>query len=41
VGRHAKPRSPQDTPDDSQESANLDESQASRGKHAAGPADEK
>ncbi|MGW0805151.1 hypothetical protein [Nonomuraea sp. NPDC002799] len=35
MGRHEKPHSPKDRPDDSQEGSHRDETQASRGKHAA------
>jgi hypothetical protein len=41
VGRHEKPHTPKDTPDESKEGASANEHQASRGKHAAPAKDKK
>ncbi|WP_281287014.1 hypothetical protein [Nonomuraea turkmeniaca] len=41
MGRHEKPHTPKDTPDEPKEGSNGSEHQASRGKHAAPAKDEK
>ncbi|MEU6720080.1 hypothetical protein ABZ897_52220 [Nonomuraea sp. NPDC046802] len=41
MGRHEKPHTAKDQPDDAQEGSNRDEVQESRGKHAAASKDEK
>ncbi|WP_276615540.1 hypothetical protein [Nonomuraea basaltis] len=41
MGRHEKPHSPKDNPDEAKEGSNANQHQESRGKHAAQPKDKK
>ncbi|WP_262496145.1 hypothetical protein [Nonomuraea sp. SYSU D8015] len=41
MGRHEKPHSPKDKPDETEEGSTANQHQESRGKHAAPPKDKK